>query len=314
MSRELAIMKDDLLEVRPNAAQPPQGEKLPRVRIGFRPSAAVTILFGVLFVALLIACFLAQFLSLPDPNAQDVANSLKPPIWMDGGSSAHPLGTDQLGRDLLSRLLFGGRLTLLMTLGAVGIACLVGVTIGTLAGFFGGWQDSVLSRIIDAQLALPFILLALTLALAAGQSIYAITMILSLATWAQFARISRSEAITLRNSTFILSLRANGMKLHTVFLRHLVPNLLPTIMVVAALQFGVVILAESGLSYLSMGVLPPHVTWGTMLVGGQDYLRSAWWIVTLPGIFIVFTCLCFNVLSDWARDRFDPTVSKGRRS
>lgn len=264
-----------------------------------------------MFVVMLVVTAFAPLLPFADPNQQDVAAALQPPFWASGGDASHLLGTDYLGRDMLSRLVYGGRLTMFLVVSAVVASALVGVTLGVVAGFRGGWVDTIVSRLIDAQLALPFILLALTVVLAAGQSVRILVLVLAVASWAQFARIIRSEVISLRSRTFLTALRASHIRTSVIVTRHLLPNVLPMVLVVAAFQVGTVILAESGLSFLNMGVPPGKVSWGSMLADGKDYMRSAWWVVTLPGLAIVYTCLAFNMLADGLRDRFDPTVAKG---
>ena len=269
------------------------------------------ILGAAFFGIAVLLCLIAPWLPIADPNLNDLNEALRPPFWLSGGDMSHPLGTDQLGRDMMSRLLFGGRLTLVMVLAAVLLAAVVGLLVGIVAGYRGGVIDTILSRLTDAQLALPFILLALTIVLAVGSTVQTMIMVLALGSWANFARIVRGEAIGLRKRTFVVALESAHIGFFGIVFRHILPNLLPLLLVVAVLQFGVMTLSEAGLSFLAMGVHPPQLTWGTMLAGGKDYLDSAWWIVVLPGLCIVLATLSLNMIADAARDKFDPTIGRG---
>ncbi|MCK9904871.1 hypothetical protein CC117_32685 [Parafrankia colletiae] len=266
-----------------------------------------TTLFGVV----VLLCVLAPWLPLPDPNHKNLSESLRPPFWLPGADISHPLGTDHLGRDMMSRLLFGGRLTLAIVFAAVVLAAAIGLLVGIVAGYRGGWIDTLLSRLVDTQLALPFILLALTFVIAAGSSVPILIVVLALGSWASFARVVRGEAIGLRGRTFVVALESAHIGSFGIIFRHILPNLTPVLLVVGVVQIGVMILAEAGLSFLGMGVSPPQVTWGTMLTGGKDYLSLAWWVIILPGLCIVLTTLSLNMLADVARDKFDPTVTRG---
>ncbi len=287
---------------------------VPPVRVRRRASrlGRVFAVFGaILFGVLVLLCMLAPWLPLADPNFKDLSESLHPPFWLSGGDMSHPLGTDHLGRDMMSRLLYGGRLTLVIVFAAVLLAAAIGLIVGVVAGYRGGWIDTLLSRLVDAQLALPFILIALTLVIAAGSSVPILIAVLALGSWASFARVVRGEAIGLRGRTFVVALESAHIGFFGIISRHILPNLMPVLLVVGVVQIGVMILAEAGLSFLAIGVPPPDLTWGTMLTGGKDYLSLAWWIIILPGLCIVFTTLSLNMLADAARDKFDPTITRG---
>ncbi|HEX4521073.1 MAG TPA: ABC transporter permease [Gaiellaceae bacterium] len=253
---------------------------------------------------------LAPILPIPGPNQQNLLHNLQPPIGF-GGTWSHPLGTDQLGRDELSRLIWGARMTFFIGITAVALAGTVGILLGIGAGYLRGSFDVVVSRVVDAQLALPFLLLALAI-LASGQSITALVLVLAISGWAQFARILRGDTIVLRGRPFVTGLRASGMSSARVMVRHIVPNVLSSIVVIATLEIGTMILGEGALSFLGLGVEEPNVSWGLMLAEGRNYLSSAWWIVVIPGIAITVVVLLSNLAGDALRLRYDPKLKTSR--
>lgn len=250
-------------------------------------------------------CFLAPLLPLPDPNAQNLRNTLQPPVFA-GGDWAHPLGTDKLGRDLLSRLLHGGQLTFLIGLAGALVAVVPGALIGLFAGFRRGKVDAVISQLVSAQLALPFVLVALPIIVAQGQSVWVLLLVLGLTGWAPCARVVRAEAMAIRERPFVLSLRAAGVSGGRIMFRHVLPNLAAVIVVLATLQIGTAILVESALSFLGLGVVDPDVSWGSILASGQDILKQAWWVSAIPGIAITVVVLLVNLLGDAMLIRYDP--------
>lgn len=264
----------------------------------------------VLLALALLAVVLAGVLPFKDPEAQDLAATLLPPFWQEGGSMAHPLGTDQLGQDMLSRIVVGARLTLLLALAATLVAAVVGSLLGLLAGYKRGATDWVISRLVDTQLALPFLLLALALVSAAGRSIVVLLVVMGAIAWAQFARMVRAEVLSLREQPFVLALRTAGVPTWRIILRHLLPNVMPTIGVVAALQIGTMILVESALSFLGLGVAAPQFTWGSMLADGKDLIGEAWWISAIPGLMITLAVLHITVAGDLLRTRLDPRMKQ----
>ncbi|GAA2733404.1 ABC transporter permease [Actinocorallia aurantiaca] len=276
-----------------------------------RRRAAVRGRRGVLMVAApLLLIVLAVLLLpvtglLPDPNKQDLAAALQPPVFA-GGTWDHPLGTDKLGHDLLSRLVHGGRLTLLIGLLGAIVAIVPGTMIGLLAGYRRGLTDTVLSRLIDAQLALPFILIALSVISSRGSSLGVLLMVLALTGWAPCARVVRSSAMALRERQFVMGLRAAGASESRIVLRHLLPNLAGTVVALATLQVGTAILVESALSFLGLGVVAPSISWGAILASGQSLLSQAWWVATLPGVAITVVVLLVNLLGDALLSHYDP--------
>jgi peptide/nickel transport system permease protein len=231
---------------------------------------------------------------------------LKPPVWLTGGSWEHVLGTDQLGRDVLSRLLAGGRLTLLVAGAGVAIGGCIGTVLGLIAGFRRGWFDIVTTRLIDAQLSLPVILLAMGITATRTPSLGVLILVLAIVCWAPYARVIRAETLTLRERPFVYALRGLGLPEHQILLRHIFPNVMSTFLVMAAIEIAVTVLTESALSFLGLGVQPPSVSWGMMLAQGRGYLRTAWWLVVFPGLAITIMVLSINLFADALRARFDP--------
>lgn len=261
----------------------------------------------LLLIAVISIC--APLLPLDDPRQQDLLDTLQPPVGF-GGTWAHPLGTDKLGRDLLSQIVYGGRLTLLIGVVGMLVAIIPGTLLGLLAGYRRGTYDVVISRLIDSVLALPFVLIAISIITNRGASITSLLVVLALTGWAQAARITRAETLGLRERRFVLALRSAGASNLRIAMRHVLPNLSGIIVVVATLQIGTVILIESALSYLGLGVPPPAITWGSILSGGKDVLTEAWWITTFPGIMITVVVLLVNLLGDALLTYFDPKKRK----
>ena len=262
--------------------------------------------FGLPLIALLLTTIFADVLPLPDPNTQDLSASLLAPSLTEHASRFHVLGTDQLGRDILSRLIYGARLSLLI--GAVGmlLGAIIGTLLGLLAGYYRGIVDVIVSRLIDAQLAIPFVLLAIAMIASNGRSLTILIIVLALFSWAQYARVIRAETLALRERPFVLALRAGGVPGMAILTRHLLPNQAGTVVVLATLQMGAVMLAESALSFLGLGVASPDISWGAMLAEGKDQLVYAWWIAALPGLAIFGTVLLVNLLGDALRPVLDP--------
>ncbi|GHD12242.1 ABC transporter permease [Tianweitania populi] len=265
-------------------------------------------LFGwiilIVFVAVAIA---APWLGLPNPIRGSLTARLAPPTWTGLFSPGpHPFGTDQLGRDILSRIVFGSRTTLLIACGAVVLGGIVGVTLGIIAGYFRGFVDSLLMRLVDIQLALPLMLLALLVVAAVGPSTTNLVIVLALTSWIRYARIVRGQVLAVREREFVLSAKAIGASTARIMFSHILPNILTPALVVATLELARVIIMDAALSFIGLGVQPPAPSWGRMLADGRTYISGAWWIVTFPGLAIVLTVLSVNLVGDWLRDYFDP--------
>jgi peptide/nickel transport system permease protein len=243
-----------------------------------------------------------------DPGKQMLLKRLRPPMWQARGLREHPLGTDHLGRDILSRILYGGRISLGVGLTAVTLSALIGVSFGMVAGFFGGRTDALIMRVVDVFLAIPYILLAMGVVFALGPSLLNVILVMGVTRWVQFARIVRADVLSLREREFVAGARARGNRPLRLVLRHVLPNALTPIIVVATLELAFMIIYESALSFLGLGVQPPTPTWGWMLADGRNYVATAWWLATFPGLAIMLTVLAVNLLGDWLRDALDPRL------
>jgi peptide/nickel transport system permease protein len=272
-------------------------------RLALRPR----IVFSLVIVGLVAACALFPGGIAPhDPLKPDLAARLAPPFWMTGGTMAHPLGTDSLGRDLLSRVIYGARIAAVVGVSAVLLAGLVGVALGLLAGFHGGILDTLIARLADLALAVPYIILAVAVVAVVGADLVTLVVVLALSTWVTYARIVRGEVMALRQSEFVVAARAMGASNPRIMLRHVLPNVSNSILVVATQQLASMILYEAALSFLGLGVPPPTPTWGGMVADGRLYLATSWWVSTLPGLAILVTVVAVNWLGDWVRDLLEP--------
>jgi peptide/nickel transport system permease protein len=262
---------------------------------------------GSVLAAFVLMATLASQLAPTAPNEQDILHRLAPPVWA-GGTWARPLGTDDLGRDILSRLMYGTRISLAIGTVVVAISCPLGISVGLAAGFLGGRVDRVLMRLTDVQLAIPTILLAMAIVTVLGPGVLNVVIALSVTGWTLYARLIRGEALALRSREFIEASRAAGAGELRLMLRHVLPNVLSPAIVAATFAVGGVILLEATLSFLGIGVPPRVVTWGSMLNGGRLYLASAWWLTAFPGLAIFVTVLAVNMIGDALRDLLDPQL------
>ena len=241
-----------------------------------------------------------------DPNVA-IGDTLEVEIRA-GGSTKFLLGTDHLGRDLLSRVIFGARISLIVSLVTLGVGGTLGVILGLMAGWYGGWIDEILMRLVDIILSLPLILVALVLVVAVGQSLEIIVVVLALWIWPRFARMVRGEVLQLKTMDYVALARVAGASTWRILFKHLLPGTTNTLIVVATLQVGIVILVEATLSFLGAGIPPPEPAWGSMVADGRDRLTDAWWIATVPGVAILLTVMSLNLFGDWLRDKLDPRL------
>ncbi len=283
--------------------QKKEKKKGPRIRLSWRFLLPVLIL--VLFV---LTAIFADFLAPHNPVKIHLADTLLPPFWQEGANADYPLGTDQLGRDILSRLIYGARISLIVAAIGIGGAGIVGTTLGITAGYKGGWVDAIISRAIDIIQGFPLFLVALVLAIIVGPSLFNIAFIVTIMFWVGYARQSRAETLQIRETAYVTLARTAGCSDLTIMLRHVLPNVLNSIIVVATLGIGSVILLESGLSFLGAGIPPPTPSWGSMCADGRSILTSAWWVSFLPGVAIMMVVLSGNLLGDWLRDKLDPKL------
>jgi peptide/nickel transport system permease protein len=261
----------------------------------------------ILMVVTASAIF-APVISPADPLNQEVSVRLKPPTLEGGDGRAHLLGTDHLGRDILSRLIFGARISLVIGISAVALAGTLGTLLGLVAGYGGGRTDDICMRLTDTMLAMPFILLALAVIAVLGSSLRNIIFVLGITSWVSYARVVRAEVLTLRTREFVSAAQALGGRGARIIFRHLLPNVLTPVIVIATLEIARMIILESALSFLGLGVQPPTPTWGGMLADGRAYLSTAWWLATFPGLCIMLSVLGINLLGDWLRDILDPRL------
>ena len=253
-----------------------------------------------------IAAICAPLLTPHDPVKSNLLYSLQPPMWIDGGDSTYPLGTDRFGRDVLTRLLYGARVSFSVVVASLVIAIVIGVPVGVFAGYVGGWIDSIVMRFVDVLLSLQTILVGLVVAIALGPSFFNLVWVIGLLLWPTIARLLRGEALILKNQDFIRYSRAIGVGRWAIFFRHLLPNILPALLVVMTLQIGAVILLEASLSFLGAGMPAPQASWGVMIDDGRALIATGWWVALFPGLAITATVLASNTFGDWLRDRFDP--------
>lgn len=254
----------------------------------------------------LMAVF-AEWVAPYPPTAISLAESLRPPIWQ-GGTSAHILGTDKLGRDILSRIIYGARVSLAVAAISIGIAGFVGAAAGILAGYHGGWCEIAIMRVVDVALSIPTILLALALGTIWGPSLNNVMIIIILTLWAFYARQAHANALSLRERDYVTASRASGASTIRILARHVFPNMINSLIVLATLQVAVVVLMEAALSFLGVGIPPPTPAWGLMVAEGRELLETAWWVSSLPGIALSLVVLSANMVGDWIRDYYDPTL------
>lgn len=261
---------------------------------------------------IVLAAVLAPLIAPYGPNQQDLGARLLPPFWLGGGSTAHLLGTDDLGRDILTRILYGAQVSL--SVGAIAVVCRMvsGVLIGLIAGYYGGFLRAFFMRLGDVQLALPSLVLALGIIAALGPSTGNVILVLAITGWILYARLVVSQVISLRENDFVASTRLLGASDFRVIFRHVLPNIMPTVIVFASLDFGLMMLTEGSLSFLGLGVQPPQPSWGGMAAEGRAFIGTAWWIATLPGLALVITVAVANVLGEQLRDRLDPRLDATR--
>ncbi len=281
-------------------SQSTAGRRTPGTRA---PIGAIAILICVAAVAVF-----APWLAPEDPEEIVLIRRLTPPFWMEGGSLAHPLGTDSLGRDILSRLIFGSRVSLIVGLVAVAAGAGVGIALGLATGYYGGVLDNVIMRIGDVQLAFPFILLAIALMAVLGEGLGNVILVLSIRSWVPYARMVRAQVLALKEQEFVQAVRAIGAKDLRITVKHILPNVAAPVIVLASFSVARTIIAEASLSFLGLGVGVSAATWGAMISQGKDYLTDAWWISAFPGMAIMITVLSINLIGDWLRDSLDPSL------
>jgi len=266
-------------------------------------------LIGVLIVLSVIAsAVLGPRVSHRDPNRQQVELALQPPAWLGGVGGT--LGTDYVGRDILSRILYGSRVSLTIGISAVAIGGTLGSVLGMLAGVHGRWVDGLIMRVADFQLSIPFVILAIVIIGVLGPGLRTLILVLGVTSWVSYARVVRSEVLSLREREFITAARAVGASSARVIRCHIAPNIAASVIVIASLEVARMIISEAGLSFLGLGVPPSTPSWGSIIADGRNYLTTAWWIATFPGLAVVVTVLGINLCGDWLRDALDPRLHR----
>ena len=274
----------------------------------FIRSGPVVIGAAVVLMIIILSAVFAPYVAPHDPTLTNLRARLTPPVYLPGGTITYPLGTDHLGRDILSRIVFGGRVSLLVGFGAMLVAAVIGVSLGLIAGFFGGRLDTIIMRVTDTFLAIPFLLLAMAAVVVLGSGILNLILILGLVRWTVYTRIVRGQVLSVRERQFVDAARAYGAPRRLIVIRHVLPNVFNPVIVLATIEVANMIIFESGLSFLGLGVDPTIPTWGSMLNDGRDYITTAWWLTTLPGLAILVTVVSLNLLGDWLRDVLDPRL------
>jgi len=259
---------------------------------------------------------LAPWIAPENPRRGDLRQRMAPPVWVESGTAEHILGTDHLGRDVLTRVIYGAKISLIVAAVTLSIGGTVGVVLGLLAGWYGGWIDEIIMRLVDIALAVPLVLVALVMVVSIGQDFPdflggqtgLIVLVLASWIWVRFARIVRGEVLQIKNMDYVSLAKVAGASTPRILTFHIFPGVINTLIVVATLQVGWVILVESTLSFLGAGVPPPTPAWGSMVADGRNYLAGAWWISTMPGVAILLTVVSLNLFGDWLRDKLDPRL------
>ena len=271
------------------------------------PIVPVAIL--LLFVA---AALLAPLIAPHSPTRVSLADSFKPPFWQDGGTLSYPLGTDKLGRDILSRILYGSQISLLVIFVSIIVSGIIGIGVGMLAGYYGKWVETIIMRLVDVKLSLPTVLLALLFSVVWGPSLNNLLAVIIITLWALYARQVHAETLSLKTRDYVLAARALGASDFRLLLSHMLPNLLNSMIVLATLQIATIVLMEAALSFLGVGIPPPTPAWGLMIAEGREVLEKAWWVSAMPGIALSLVILSANMAGDWLRDFLDPVLRHSR--
>lgn len=278
-------------------------DETPRVDLSRLPWVAFAIIVVMTFVAVS-----APLIAPHSPTEQSLPDKLRPPAWQEGGSSKYLLGTDLLGRDVLSRLIYGARVSMTVALAALLAGGGIGLMLGILSGYVGGRVDAFLMRVVDATLTFPTILIALLLTVSLGQGLRTIIIAVSFIIWARFARVVRGEVLGVKNRDFVSLAKVHGCSHLRIMAIHIVPNVMNTFMVLLTLHIGFVIIVEASLSFLGAGIAPPTPSWGQMVSDGRGHIAGAWWLSVVPGVAILLVVLAFNLFGDWLRDWLDPRL------
>ena len=301
----MAILTQTSDQLRPGA---------PRTLLGrsFQFLRRWPVLPGIVIAILVFAAIFAPLLTPYDPAEGNIRERLAPPMWYAEGSSSHVLGTDQQGRDVLTRIIYGARISLIVGGAALWIGIVLGTVMGLAAGYYGGWVDEITMRLVEIWLGVPFILIVLILVVVIGQSLMLLVGILGISTWAGYTRQVRGISLQVKAMDYVALAHVAGASPARIMFYHIFPSTVPIIIVLSSLQVGGLILAEGSLSFLGIGVPPPTPSWGAIMASGRTYLVSAWWVAMFAGLAMFVVIMAFNFLGDWLRDRLDPTIRQTR--
>jgi ABC-type dipeptide/oligopeptide/nickel transport system permease subunit len=269
----------------------------------------VGLIGGLVLLIVIGGAIFADQLAPHEPNRQRLLSRFTPPFWVTGGNFTYPLGTDNVGRDVWSRIIHGSRISLVVGIAAVGVSLLIGVTLGLFSGFLGGRVEAIIMALVDLMLAFPQLILAFAMVAVLGPGIGNIVLVIGLTGWERYARVVRAEVLALREREFVQAARAIGVPTAMIIVRHVLPNTFSSVIVMATLQIAQAILAEAALSFLGLGTGLTYPSWGQMISLGRDYINVAWWISTFPGLAILLTVLAINLVGDRVRDVLDPRVT-----
>jgi len=265
--------------------------------------------FGLVIILLWLICAIfAPLLAPYGPNDVDIMKRFVPPAWQEGGSSEHLLGTDEMGRDVLSRLVYGSRVSFVVGVMSVVFSMVLGTSLGLLAGYCGGWVDTVIMRAVDVMLSFPFIFMALLLMSVLGSSLTNVILVLGITGWVPYTRTIRAQTLSLKEREFVTASDTSGCSSFRIVFRHILPNVIDNAIILGTLEMATAIMAEASLTFLGLGVPPSVPTWGNMIATGRQYIYTSWWLTTLPGIVIFLVCLSINFVGDWVRDIRDPRL------
>ncbi|KUK86013.1 MAG: Oligopeptide ABC transporter permease protein [candidate division TA06 bacterium 34_109] len=300
-------IKERKSSVKNSKEQIKQSNLYSRFQLKFKGNKIALIAF-IILLFIIIVSFTAPLITPYNPTKSDIRQRLKPPTLNSPTKDGFPhiMGTDQQGRDVLSRLMYGGRVSISVAFTVVVISSLIGITIGIVSGYYGGWVDLLLMRLVDICSSFPGLLIALTFVMVLGPSQANLTLALLIVGWMVHARMARSQVLTIRESTMVEALQTIGCSKPRIFIIHIFPNILPQIITVFVLEMAHMIMAEANMSFLGYGIQPPASSWGLMIGDGREYITNAWWLVVFPGIIIAITILCLNIVGNWIKDEFNP--------
>ena len=298
----------EISQTAPNAQIVQNIQTVPIIQRALNRLARLPLIPMIILAAVLFVSLFAPFLTPHDPMEINLPNRLLPPAWQAGGSPEHIIGTDSLGRDLLTRIFYGGRISLQVAFYVLAVSGTIGLALGIIAGYVRGIVGTIIMRTVDGLMAIPALLIALVFAISLGPSMKTVILAIGVVIWSRFTRVLRGEVLSVSKRDYVAQARVAGCSELRIMVVHILPNVFNTFTILLSLQVGSTILTEASLSFLGAGIPPPTPSWGQMISEGKDYITSAWWISLLPGLALALTVLAFNLLGDWLRDVLDPKL------